>query len=446
MSQTCLTLLQPDHFYAALAERQDQPGPLQLSLVLPELSVLEWLQGQELYPRWFWTNRHPRSQSSSAHEEIAACGAALTWTDLNVLPQDLKRLPEAMRVYGGWAFRARASYAAPWQHWPQTYFFLPRWELRLQAGQLKLCVNLVAPAPQRQAELQKALAELRAPSPLKSTVPKLQGPYRHQPEWTGWQKMLSSAHQTLAAGTLEKLVLSRSSSIACPELGLEIIQALLQQQRAVYHFWFQPRAGEIFWGASPERLYARRGQQLFSEALAGTRPYTDQPERNQELRQDLLNSSKDRNEHQKVLDFLQSRLHELGSHVQRSPVDVIQAGPVQHLYCRFQADLKPGLTDLDLIAQLHPTPAVNGQPAALAPSYLEALEPHERGWYTGGLGWISAQAAEWAVALRSALWQDHTLHFFTGAGIMPDSNIQSEWQELDAKLVSLESLFQTSAT
>ena len=425
-----------DYLYQCLKEH-NVSGPIQLQMPIARLNLLDWLEGQISFPKWYWKNReHDQDQ-----EQIAACGSVLNWDSLEKVQQDLSGFPDSLRAYGGWAFKNKLVYASPWEEWPAQHFFLPRWELRQDTHKTVLCINLIGTPEKREQELKAALELLCPPKALKKFPPRLTESFQHDPKLDKWLQMLSQAQVLLHQGNMNKLVLSRLSNIACPELGLEIMAELLTRKRSVYHFWFQPSPEKVLWGASPERLYARKGQAVVSEALAGTRVNTQDLKERDLLSEELLHSPKDRTEHQKVIDFLENRLRRVCQELITSPLKVITAGPVQHLYCSVKARLNPGTTDSDLVTLLHPTPAVNGDPAELAPEYLERLEHHERGWYTGGLGWISKDSAEWAVTLRTALWQKQQLHFFTGAGIMPDSNAQAEWRELDAKLVSLTSLF-----
>ncbi|MFT5241628.1 MAG: menaquinone-specific isochorismate synthase, partial [Kiritimatiellia bacterium] len=87
-----------------------------------------------------------------------------------------------------------------------------------------------------------------------------------------------------------------------------------------------------------------------------------------------------------------------------------------------------------LIAALHPTPAVGGTPSADAVARIAELEPFGRGWYAGPVGWISADAAEMAVAIRSALVTQNQLSLFSGAGIVEGSTAESEWLEIENKI------------
>ena len=73
-------------------------------------------------------------------------------------------------------------------------------------------------------------------------------------------------------------------------------------------------------------------------------------------------------------------------------------------------------------------------------AFIQDNEPFARGWYAGSMGFISHQRAEFCVAIRSALILGEEVQLFAGAGIVPGSVADNEWQELDKKMSTLLSL------
>ena len=424
---------------ALLAQCQlSDTHPVHLQVPVEEpADLISWLQAQVHRPRLFWTDRR------RAHR-VAAAGKVRTWSDLASAQAALKDCDPRLRVYGGWAFNPRKpSRQKPWQEWPTELFFLPRWEMRQTPDNKKLlCLNLWGDAS-RETEIAQALQQLilpeySAPAPSTSLVLET---LHDTPNRQGWHDMLGQARQHFDSDHLQKLVLSKVSCSKVIGLQLHLMQRLLERQRQAYHFWFEPFENSVLWGASPERLYAREGRRVKTEALAGTRPCPENPDQAQAFRDELLHSPKEQQENERVQEHIEKRLGPLSDSFWMEPLTVIQAGPVQHLYRQIKAEIRPGIQDTQLVETLHPTPAVSGYPSHLAIDALEGIEPHERGWYTGALGWISSEAAEWTVVLRVALWHDDCMYFYTGAGIMPDSDPDAEWDELEAKLLSLKTLF-----
>jgi len=106
---------------------------------------------------------------------------------------------------------------------------------------------------------------------------------------------------------------------------------------------------------------------------------------------------------------------------------------VQHLSTRITGKAIEGTRVLDLVDVLHPTPAVGGTPRDAAQAFIAAAESFDRGWYTGGVGWLDGGGdGEFAIALRCALLEGTRAHIFAGAGIVADS--QSDLELLETRL------------
>jgi isochorismate synthase EntC len=108
---------------------------------------------------------------------------------------------------------------------------------------------------------------------------------------------------------------------------------------------------------------------------------------------------------------------------------------VWHLSTRFRGTLvEPAPTVLDLVAALHPTPAVAGTPRVAALATIADLEPFDRGRYAGPVGWVDAEGdGEWAIALRCAELRGDVAVLSAGAGIVADSDPALELDETERK-------------
>ena len=99
---------------------------------------------------------------------------------------------------------------------------------------------------------------------------------------------------------------------------------------------------------------------------------------------------------------------------------------------------EPAPSALDLVAALHPTPAVCGTPREAARAAIAELEPFDRGCYAGPVGWVDARGdGEWAIALRCAELPGTTARLFAGAGIVADSDPEREFDETERKFRAL---------
>jgi len=108
---------------------------------------------------------------------------------------------------------------------------------------------------------------------------------------------------------------------------------------------------------------------------------------------------------------------------------------IQHLYTPLTGWLADGHMLLNLVEQLHPTPAVGGRPRNAALRLIRECEKLDRGWYAGAVGWLDRQGeGEFSVAIRSALLHANEATLFAGCGIMADSDPEREYAESRLKL------------
>ena len=118
----------------------------------------------------------------------------------------------------------------------------------------------------------------------------------------------------------------------------------------------------------------------------------------------------------------------------------------RHLYSRLSGRLEEGVTDLNLLEKMHPTPAVGGVPTEVALHAIDSLEDFDRGWYAGPIGWIGRDSAEFAVALRCGVLHHHTLTLFSGAGLVKGSEPGSEWLEIEQKITDFTKILGLAVT
>ncbi|SUA74179.1 Isochorismate synthase dhbC [Nocardia otitidiscaviarum] len=198
------------------------------------------------------------------------------------------------------------------------------------------------------------------------------------------------------------------------------------------------RDGEALIGATPEVLVARHGRTVTLRPLAGTLPRRPDPADDAAQARELLASTKNRDEHAFVIEWIRERLTPVCAEltVPDGP-EIIGTAEVWHLATPITGRLRDAdVTALDLAVLLHPTPAVCGTPTDLALDAITELE-EDRGFYGGAVGWCDAHGdGEWVVAIRCAeLSADgRALRAFGGGGIVAASDPRAELDETSAKL------------
>jgi isochorismate synthase len=253
-----------------------------------------------------------------------------------------------------------------------------------------------------------------------------------------YERAVGDAVGRIRGGMLRKVVLARTIRV---EAGRTLDpRELLKHLRAVepdgYSFAVDTGKGRTLVGASPELLISRFGNEIRTNPLAGSAPRAGDPAEDRENAERLGTSPKDRQEHAIVVEDVFRALHPLCRDLtyDREP-QLLATANVWHLSTRFRGSLKdPGVTALDLVRALHPTPAVCGEPRDEAMGTIRELEPVPRGAYAGAVGWMDATGdGVWALALRCAELDGSTARLFAGAGIVADSDPAAELDETERK-------------
>ncbi|MCY7919187.1 isochorismate synthase DhbC [Bacillus vallismortis] len=245
-------------------------------------------------------------------------------------------------------------------------------------------------------------------------------------------------------GTLSKIVMSRSLHLTSSEpiQTDELLRHLARHNSHGYTFaadlssQAEPSSRRTLLGASPELLVSRMGTHVVSNPLAGSRPRSDDPVEDQGRAAELLSSAKDLHEHAVVADAVAAALRPFCRtlDVPDKP-SLIQTETMWHLSSVIKGELSdPSVTALELAAALHPTPAVCGTPTDLAREAILSIEPFDRGFFTGMLGWCDdAGDGEWIVTIRCAEAEERSLRLYAGAGVVAGSKPEDELQETSAK-------------
>lgn len=252
-----------------------------------------------------------------------------------------------------------------------------------------------------------------------------------------WCDAVASARDELRAGTADKVVLAREVTVTADE-ELPVV-AILRRLRDAF-----PAALRFsvdgFVGASPELLVSRSGETVRCHPMAGTAPRSGDPTIDEELGAALAASSKNLTEHRHTIDLVHDTLLPYCSYLdEEAEPSIVRMANVSHLGTRVEGRLSsPPASVIELMAVLHPTPAVCGRPRDAALSLIERHEDLDRGRYAGPVGWVDADGnGAWAVGIRSAQIDGAQARVFAGVGVVADSDPLAELAETRAKLTAL---------
>lgn len=392
----------------------------------PGFDLIDWLEAQPLFPKFFWHARDGR-------EEVVALGQLYTFLDPAPAYQILS---SGQRVWGGRSFDGRSEKNPRCM---SSLFFLPQVELICSDGQWLLAANLTQDRSRTIAALRKLTLDVVPLQGISTHISQL----THTPDQPAWQQLVSQALQDIDADKFKKVVLARETSLLLDGnvCAAQLLKASFKTNHNSFHFMLALDSKHSFIGSTPEQLYQRIDQTLYTEALAGTSGRSDDLLYDNQLSDWLSNDSKNLAENQYVVDDIIERLTPYSTDIQvDQQAHLVKLRKVQHLKRAICAQLNKGVKGVQLLSALQPTAAVAGLPREPAIDFIQKNEPFARGWYAGSVGYISHDEAQFCVAIRSALVAENKIKLYAGAGIVTGSDAQDEWQELDRKVSTLLSL------
>ncbi|HXN05644.1 MAG TPA: anthranilate synthase component I family protein, partial [Nitrospiria bacterium] len=199
--------------------------------------------------------------------------------------------------------------------------------------------------------------------------------------------------------------------------------------------------------ASPERLFSLRKGQLTTRPIAGTRPRGNTPEEERHYINELLASEKEQAEHLMLIDLERNdigRVCDFGTIKVEEMMTVETYSHVHHLVSSISGRIRKDTTWLDTLSALFPGGTITGTPKIRSMEIIDALEPTQRGPYTGSIGYISHSGEmDWNIIIRTLFHSKGEGVIQTGAGIVADSLPAREYDET---LRKAEALFRVIAT
>ncbi|AFY75622.1 isochorismate synthase family protein [Pleurocapsa sp. PCC 7327] len=255
-----------------------------------------------------------------------------------------------------------------------------------------------------------------------------------------FRSSVAHALKSIQEKQFSKIVLAHSLDVTsdAPFQIVESLNNLRQIYPDCYIFSLANGRGHHFIGASPERLLSVRDGELITDALAGSAPRGKNVTEDDCFAKKLLRSEKEKREHKAVTEFITERLSQLGLKPQRSPLKLLKLSNIQHLWTPIYAKLPSNIHPLEIVAKLHPTPAVAGVPTEIACEQIRQYESFNRGLYAAPIGWINYQGnGEFIVGIRSASIEKNRARLYAGAGIVSGSDPDKEMAEIQLKFQAL---------
>lgn len=244
----------------------------------------------------------------------------------------------------------------------------------------------------------------------------------------------------ISNGDCMQVVLARRMRKPYKDSPLSLYRSLRSLNPSPYLYYYHFDDLYIV-GSSPEILVRQEsspeGRKIVIRPLAGTRKRGATPEEDELLAKELLADTKEIAEHVMLIDLARNdigRIAETGSVKLTEKMAIEKYSHVQHIVSNVEGILKPGLTNLDVLKATFPAGTLSGAPKVRAMEIIDEMEPVKRGIYGGACGYLSFSGEmDLAIAIRTGLIYKDMLYIGAGAGIVADSNPESEYQETENK-------------
>jgi len=247
-----------------------------------------------------------------------------------------------------------------------------------------------------------------------------------------FQQGVDKIKDYIVEGDAMQVVLSQRLSIPFNAPPINLYRALRCLNPSPYMFYLNLKDFHIV-GSSPEILVRLEDNEVTVRPIAGTRPRGADAEEDLALEEELLNDPKELAEHLMLIDLGRNdtgRVAEIGSVKVTDKMIIERYSHVMHIVSNVVGTLREGQTAIDVFRATFPAGTVSGAPKIRAMEIIDELEPVKRGIYAGAVGYISWNGnMDTAIAIRTAVIKDDTLHIQAGAGIVADSVPENEWEE-----------------
>jgi anthranilate synthase component 1 len=312
------------------------------------------------------------------------------------------------------------------------------------SGKLTLIVYAEPGVPgayaKAKARLKELLLRLRAPVRIPPEEPGISAPAVSSFGEEGFKAAVEKAKEYIREGDIMQVVLSQRMEKPLAASPMALYRSLRSLNPSPYMFYFDFEDFHVV-GASPEILVRLEGQgeeaRVTVRPIAGTRKRGATPEEDVALGEELLADQKELAEHVQLLDLGRNdcgRVAKVGTVKVTDTMVIERYSHVMHIVSNVEGRLKPGLNAVDVLKATFPAGTVSGAPKVRAMEIIDEMEPVKRGIYAGAVGYLGFSGdMDLAIAIRTAVVKGGKLYVQAGAGIVADSDPNSEWIETQNK-------------
>lgn len=255
-----------------------------------------------------------------------------------------------------------------------------------------------------------------------------------------YREIVLAMKEHIAAGDIYQAVPSRRVSFPSIRGGMPVYRRLRVANPAPYMFYVRMLGMELA-GSSPEPLVRVEGRNVTTRPIAGTRPRGETELRDRLYEHELLADPKERAEHAMLVDLSRNDLGRVCTPGSVRPTELMTVerfSKVMHIVSTVEGELSEGLHSLDALAVTFPHGTVTGAPKRRAMELIAELEPTARGPYAGAVGYCTfAGDLDFCITIRTVVVADGLAHVQTAAGVVADSDPETELAETKWKAAAL---------
>ena len=340
-------------------------------------------------------------------------------------------------LFGGFSFDPKSVKDSEWDEFPSAYFFVPSFQLTNEGGQTYISINLINTSGDAVQEFDKLreerdrlihIAQVNEFQPsVKPTVDSLVEIAKER-----YVAAVEDVTKQIKNGDADKVVIARSVKLNFDEevSSVAALHHISNEQQESYHFGLQ-KDGQLFFGATPERLIEISNGRAYSACVAGSIERGKSAMEDRELGTELLTDHKNLAEHDYVVKMISEVFHDFCMDVTMpGKPGLMKIRDIQHLFTPIEGSIEQHTDIFNLVAALHPTPALGGVPTNKSMDIIREKEQMDRGYYAAPIGWTDSEGnGEFAVAIRSALLDGKQAYLYAGGGIVADSEAEKEYEE-----------------
>lgn len=340
-------------------------------------------------------------------------------------------------LFGGFSYDPKSVKEVEWKVFPSAYFVVPSFQLTVKNGKTLISINLVTESSEAAEEFDRLrderdrlihIAQVEEFNLLaKTKVVSIEEIAKDN-----YMQAIANVTDKINKGEAEKVVIARSVQLnfADEVPAVTALHHISNEQQESYHFGLQ-KDGQLFFGATPERLIEISNGRAYSACVAGSIKRGKSAVEDRALGEELLGDHKNREEHQYVVNMISQVFQTFCTNIvmPKAP-KLMKIRDIQHLFTPIEGTVEQGTDIFSLVQALHPTPALGGVPTNVSMEIIRSEENMDRGYYAAPIGWTdTAGNGEFAVAIRSALLDGDRAYLYAGGGIVADSNPNQEYDE-----------------